>query len=118
MRQAVRDGRVAAVASWELAAEIAEVLGRPRIRALGVTERDAAEALALLAPLLPDVDVEVEPRDPDDVPVIAAALAGSAEAIVTGDLDLLDDAAVRGWIEARGIAVLDPAGLLARLEQG
>ena len=37
----------------------------------------------ILGPLLPDVDIEVEIRDPADAPVVAAAVAGRAEAIVT-----------------------------------
>ena len=113
--QAVRQGTVEAVASWELAAEITEVLRRPRIRALGVTEEDEEDALVLLAPALPDVDVEVELRDPDDAPVIAAALAGSAAAIVTGDR-LLDDAELRKWLGARGVELLEPAELLVSLQ--
>lgn len=103
------------MASWELAAEIAEVLKRPRIRALGVAEQDAEDALVLLAPALPDVEVDVELRDPDDAPVIAAALAGAAEAIVTGDRDLLEVAEVGEWLASRGIEVLSPADLLRRL---
>ncbi|HYU59351.1 MAG TPA: putative toxin-antitoxin system toxin component, PIN family [Solirubrobacterales bacterium] len=114
--QAVRQGTVEAVASWELAAEITEVLRRPRIRALGVTEEDEEDALVLLAPALPDVDVEVELRDPDDAPVIAAALAGSAAAIVTGDRGLLDDAELRKWLGARGVELLEPAELLVSLQ--
>lgn len=115
---AVRRGSVQAVASWDLAAEIAEVLRRPRIQALGVTERDVEDALVLLAPALPDVEVSVSLRDPDDVPVVAAAVAGAAEAIVTGDRDLLDDSELRDWLALRGIAVLDPAEALVRLSGG
>lgn len=113
--EAVRRGGVEAVASWELAAEIAEVLRRPRIRALGVTEQDAEDVLVLLAPALPDVEFEIELRDPDDAPVIATALAGGAAAIVTGDHGLLEDTELREWLGARGIQLLEPGELLARL---
>jgi len=59
--------------------------------------------------------VEPEPlkpavcRDPDGDWVLATALAGEAEAIVTGDADLL----VLG--EHRGIAILSPRGFLELL---
>jgi uncharacterized protein len=44
-----------------------------------------------------------ELRDPKDAIVLAAALAGTAEVIVTGDQDLL----VLGWFE--GVEILTPA---------
>jgi predicted nucleic acid-binding protein len=78
-------------------------------------EDDVREALVLLAPLLPSVDVEVAVRDPDDAPVVASALAGDVEAIVTGDAHLLDDPDLRTWLEERGIDVISPAELLTIL---
>jgi predicted nucleic acid-binding protein len=64
---------------------------------------------------LPDVEVEIELRDKDDAPVVAAAVAAHAEAIVTGDRDLLDDADLRAWLSDRSIAVMTPAEMLGRL---
>jgi putative PIN family toxin of toxin-antitoxin system len=76
---------------------------------------DALDLLRTLARTLPTVDVEVEVRDPKDAPVIAAAVAGRADVIVTGDRDLLDDAELRAWLTDRGIEVLTPAELVDRL---
>jgi putative PIN family toxin of toxin-antitoxin system len=113
--EAIRRGAVTPVASWALASEIADVLRRPRIRRYGIVERDVEDVLLLLAPFLPGVEVEVQIRDPADAPVIAAAVAGKAEAIVSGDGDLVDDEVVRAWLLDRAIEVLTPAELLARI---
>ena len=117
MLEAIRGGRIDAVASWELAEEIVEVLRRPAMRRYGVTEGDIEAVLAVLGPLLPDVDVAVELRDPDDAPVIAAALAGRAPVIVTGDRDLLADADLAAWLAVRGIVVMTPAAALATVDR-
>lgn len=112
---AVRDERLSAVASWELAQEIAEVLRRPRCTRLGIRVEQIVETLILLAPFLPKVDVVVSLRDPDDAPVVGAALAGRTDAIVTGDRDLLEDEHLRAWLGERGTELLTPAELLDRL---
>jgi putative PIN family toxin of toxin-antitoxin system len=91
------------------------VLTRPHLARYGVTGEDVDELLALLAPLLPDVDVEVEIRDPDDAKVVGCAIAARADAIVTGDRDLLDDRELRGWLERRGVEVVTPPALLERI---
>ena len=54
-------------------------------------------------------------RDPRDAPVVAAAIAGHAEVIVTGDRDLLEDEELRAWLTVRDVEVLSPAELLERL---
>lgn len=76
---------------------------------------DARDLLRTLARTLPTVDVEVEVRDPKDAPVIAAAVAGRADVIVTGDRDLLGDAGLRAWLTDPGIEALTPAELVDRL---
>jgi uncharacterized protein len=100
------------VATWELVDELTEVLRRPRLTRLGISEADVALVLTYLAPILPTLEVDVEVRDPKDVPVVAAAVAGRVDAIVTGDRDLLDDLELRGWLSVRGVAVLTPAELV------
>ena len=112
---AARKGLVQPLASWKLAEEIVEVLRRPRIQRLGIGEWHVMETLVLLGTLLPDVEVRIPLRDPDDLVVVASAFAGAADAIVTGDTDLLDDAALRALLLEKGIEVLTPAELLSRL---
>jgi putative PIN family toxin of toxin-antitoxin system len=114
MLELVRDGHVQAVASWGLAEEIVEVLRRPRLRRYRITERDISDVLVLLAPLLPDVDIEVETHDRSDVPVVSAALAGAADIIVTGDRGLLEDADLGSWLEQRGVGLQRPAEFVDR----
>jgi predicted nucleic acid-binding protein len=56
--------------------------------------------------------VNVEIRDPADAPFVEAAVAGRADAIVTGDADLLDDCELRRWLGERGVRLLSPRDLL------
>jgi uncharacterized protein len=111
----VRNREVDVVISWEIAAELRDVLGRPKLRGYEVSAEDVRDLLSLIAPDLPSVEVDVELRDPDDVAVVVAAVAGRAEAIVTGDRDLLDDAELRAWLQERDIDVLTPAELVDRI---
>jgi predicted nucleic acid-binding protein len=107
--------RLTVVATWELVEELTEVLRPPGLVRLGISEADVVAVLGYLAPVLPTLEVDVELRDPKDVPVIAAAMAGRVEAIVTGDRDILDDAELRSWLLDRRVAVLTPAELLGRI---
>jgi predicted nucleic acid-binding protein len=76
------------------------------------------DVLAVLAPYLPTVEIDVPIRDPDDAPVVSAALSGRAAAIVTGDHDLLGDDGLRSWLGERGIEVLSPTEALERVQHG
>jgi putative PIN family toxin of toxin-antitoxin system len=103
------------VLSWELAEELVDVLRRPKLRKYQIEEQDVADILELIAGDLPDVDVDVALRDPQDAPVVAAAVAGNARAIVTGDADLLELQELQRWLAERGVEVLTPVDLLERL---
>lgn len=92
---AVEARRLTLVLSPELWAEFAAVLNRPklaaRIRSLGITPSGLAHAIRTHVEwAAPDmIPSPPELRDPKDLPVLAAALAGRVDAIVTGDGDLL-----------------------------
>jgi uncharacterized protein len=108
--------RIDAVCSWELAQEIADVLRRPRLaRRYAISEDDVRDVLALLAPLLPTIEVDVEMRDITDLPVLRAAISGRAQAIITGDRDFHDDPAPHSWLVQRGIELLTPAQAVNRI---
>ena len=98
----------------QVAEELADVLRRPRLRRYEIEQQDIEDVFRLLAPALPVADLDVPIRDPDDAPVVAAALAGAADVIVTGDTDLLSDDPLRAWLATRGIRVVTPVELLAQ----
>lgn len=101
--------------SWGLAREVVDVLRRPKFERYGLTSDAIDHMVGTWGPLLPTVDIRVEMRDPNDAPVVAAALAGQAQAIITGDLDFLDDDGLRAWLLDRGVKVLTPPGVMERL---
>ena len=112
--EAARRNAFELVASWALADELADLLSRPSTKRCALVDRQIQDILVLLAPYLPEVDVAIEPRDPDDAPVVASAHAGNADMIVTGDRGQLDDD-LRAWLAERRIELLTPAELLERM---
>ncbi len=99
--QACRYQRITVVSSERLIAELAEVLAREkfanRIRSAGLIPASLVEDYRVLTE-----QVYLEPlsepvcRDPDDDAVLACALAGRADAVVSGDDDLLSLNVFRG----------------------
>ena len=113
---AFREARFELVLSIGLLAEIEEVLARPRIRSRLTVEPGAIESLLSLLEdrslMVEPVDVPAISRDSDDDLVLATALAGGAEYLVTGDDDVRKDPNVIAHLEQRGVAVLTVAGFL------
>ena len=91
------------------------MLGRPKLARYELGDEDVRALLRLLTPNLPTVDVDVTVRDSADAPVIATALGGGPDAIVTGDADILGDDALRAWLAESGVAVHSPAEMIAEL---
>jgi len=56
-------------------------------------------------------------RDPKDHPVLATALSGHADAIVSGDGDLRADGELRRQMLEHGVELWGVVGLLADLEE-
>ena len=109
---AALDGRIELVSSPSLLAEITSVLARERLRRyLSVDEAERFVAdLASQTALSTDAP-KPHPaicRDPADDYLIALALHAGAEAIVTGDRDLVE-------ITDPPVAVLTPRALVERL---
>ncbi len=111
--QALAEGRFTAVYTTEMLVELVEVLGRPRFRdKYGVHMDDVAALIQLIrlrGELVIPARAVVACRDPKDDKFLTAAVAGTAECIISGDADLL----VLSPFE--GIPVLRPAEFVARV---
>lgn len=110
---ALRDGRFTAIYSTSMMLEVTEVLSRPKIQEKYHIQPGDIEALINLVRLRGELIIPKQSitacRDPKDNKFLEAALAGEADAIVTGDDDLL----VLNPFE--GVDILRPAELLDRL---
>ncbi|MGC1307373.1 MAG: putative toxin-antitoxin system toxin component, PIN family [Phormidesmis sp.] len=100
--------------------ELHEVWQRPRLR----KRIDDSQAVRLELQLRGCADwvevVMVPPncRDPKDLPVLATAIDGKADIIVSGDDDLRADDGLRAAMAARGIQLLGVNSFLSRLAEG
>jgi len=110
---ALRDGRFTPIYSTPMMLEVTEVLSRPKIQEKYHVQPDDITALINLVRLRGELVIPKKTitacRDPKDNKFLEAALAGNADAIVTGDDDLL----VLNTFE--GIDILRPAELIAKL---
>jgi len=108
--RALRDGRVVPVLSPAILEEIASVLSRPGLQEkYGVDEAAVETSLRFLVTRGELVEPTVEIRrcrDPRDDMFLEAAVASSADRLVSGDKDLLEIASIEGVaiVAARQIA--------------
>ena len=98
---AALSGRVDLVTSLPLIAELRGVVGRRRfsgrLARLALSAADVVDSYAMLAQIVtPATIAPTILRDPDDDQVLAAAVAGCVDLIVSGDCDLLDIRAFHG----------------------
>jgi putative PIN family toxin of toxin-antitoxin system len=114
-------GQFTLVTSEPLLDELTEVLSRPRIvRRHGKSPQQVAALVASLRELAVVVSVtSAKPlcRDPDDDIVIATAVEGQAEVVVSRDEDLTRDWEVVEPLERAGIRVLTVRRFLQELQE-
>jgi len=100
VRQAWHAGLLLPLASRATVAELTRVLAYPKFK---LSADDQAELLADYLPAIAAVDVPDPPpavprcRDRHDLPFLHLAAAGHADALVTGDADLLALAGQTPW---------------------
>lgn len=94
---ALREKKFKVIISDILISELKDVVNRPRLRKR-INPLDAADLLALLEWYGESVTLKTIPprcRDPKDHPVLATAIDGHANAIISGDDDLRADEELR-----------------------
>ena len=106
------------ISSPDLAEEVADVLSRPAIRERYRPDATlvAAVLAALQARMVRPLSLDALPvhcRDPKDDPVLACALGGHADCIVTGDADLLE---LDGHPDLGALRILTPRAFLTLLQ--
>jgi putative PIN family toxin of toxin-antitoxin system len=111
LRLAWQSESVRPLASRDTAAELIRVLAYPKFR---LTDDEREDMLGEYLPwcetvAVPDAIETPDCRDPCDRPFLALALAAKADALVTGDKDLL------ALAEVFSVPILTPAALRERL---
>jgi putative PIN family toxin of toxin-antitoxin system len=93
------------IVSEELLTELDAVWQRPRLQKQ-IARQDAQDLLAQLRLRGEMVELKTIPprcRDPQDQPVLATAIDGHADAVVTGDADLRADQTLRDGMAAHHV---------------
>ena len=106
------------VSSEPILTELDEVWQRPRLKK-HIDEQDAHDLLAQIRARSVMVEIVTAPprcRDPQDEPVLATAIDGKADAIVTGDADLRDDEELREAMASQGVQLWGVDTLLEKVE--
>ncbi|MXY39008.1 MAG: putative toxin-antitoxin system toxin component, PIN family [Rhodospirillaceae bacterium] len=112
LRGAWNSGRIRPLAGRETTAELIRVLGYPKF---GLSDADRQDILEDYLPFCETVTVPDPPpavpecRDPFDRLFLELALAGNADALVTGDADL------QALADVFTVPILTPAGLKRQL---
>ena len=116
-----KQGDYVLLISKPIVEEIARVLMRPALMALGAyTERDVAALIGLLGKravvVAPSVSFEYC-RDADDDKIIACAIVGRAQFLVSGDNDLVGDEGLRETLREFGITILAPQAFVDEMDR-
>lgn len=112
-----RSQKITLITSPALLAEFADVIGRKkfaaRIQRAGLSARGLVEDYAGIAHVVePAPLTQPVSRDPDDDQVLACTIAAQADAIVSGDQDLLTLGSYQG------VPILTAARALERIKAG
>jgi putative PIN family toxin of toxin-antitoxin system len=105
------------VVSQPLITELNDVWQRPRLRKR-IDAQDAEyllEQLYFRGEMVEPTTIPPRCRDPKDHPVLATAIDGQVDAIVTGDDDLRADEELRAAMKQYGIELWGIDGLLKRV---
>ena len=113
LRTAWQAERIRPLASQETASELIRVLTYPKFQLTDIEREDLlAEYLPWCESITVPGDIVVpKVRDPDDRMFLRLALAGQADALVTGDQDLLS-------LTDFTVPLLTPAGFREMLDSG
>lgn len=115
---ALRDGKYQVVISDALIEELSMVCQRPRLKKR-IDPLDVNELMKILkwdGEMVELMTIPPRCRDPKDHPVLATAIDGDADAIVTGDDDLRADDELRSAMAEYGVQLWGVRSLLTALE--